>query len=212
MTTTTLLAIILLASVIINICLIINRNSIAADGDADSSRGTGPTAHQQNRYSTKGQPPSHPAVRSSSSRVQQDGTKSPNATAHANTRASNTEQSKAIKSTLKYITELHDYIEEEERFLAASGRKSESVSSLLRLSRQTLEDCGISQFSPRVGESYRTAFGVAPSPKTVRCRRRDADWTIATVVTPGLVATIDQQPYCLKEAMVTVHRFSAKEE
>ena len=105
------------------------------------------------------------------------------------------------------FVDVHTDIEDEFKFLEESSQESKSVGAIQLLLEQALTDCGAKKFFPRVGESYRTAFGVAPHPKVIATDLADRDWTIASVVSPGYCIN-SPRDNCIREAVVVVYRYN----
>jgi len=96
--------------------------------------------------------------------------------------------------------------------LEDSGQLAESLVELRQLLHQALNDCGIRRFQPSIGESYRTAFGVAPRPKIIPTSEQEKDWSIAKIVEPGFYFEHESdERQCLQEAVVHVYKFTSQE-
>ena len=102
---------------------------------------------------------------------------------------------------------LHADICDEIDFLRDSDQESKSLREILALLTQALEDCGVEQFSPAIGESYRFAFGVAPRPKLILTSNRNDSWKIASVLSPGFRRASGRTSRCLQESRVSVYKY-----
>lgn len=114
------------------------------------------------------------------------------------------------ESNLVSFVRLHKDISDEIDFLEDSSEESDSLRGILDLLTQALNDCGVEQFSPSIGESYRTAHGVAPNPKLIKTSDDDQAWKIAKVIRPGFCIESPRQ-CCIAEAVVAVYKYEPAE-
>ena len=113
-------------------------------------------------------------------------------------------------SALARFVHVHDDISNEIEFLRGASQQCDSLQEILLLFTQALNDCGVEEFSPSIGESYRTAFGVAPNPVLIKTTNSDEAWKIAEVTAPGFCMGSPQQ-CCIKEAVVVVYKFQPED-
>jgi len=109
-------------------------------------------------------------------------------------------------SDLAKFVQVHEDISAEIKFLDESSQQCDSLREILILLMQALSDCGVKQFSPAIGESYRTAFGVAPNPVFIKTEDSAVAWEIVEVTTPGFCME-SPKICCIKEAVVVVYKY-----
>ena len=74
------------------------------------------------------------------------------------------------------------------------------------LLQDALHECGVSEFSPKIGESVRDAFGIADNYKKVVAETPGQELTIAEVIEPGfMIRTPEGSDDCIKPAKVAVY-------
>ena len=96
----------------------------------------------------------------------------------------------------------------EEIDAAASGNNvdAQALGGVRDLLQDALDECGVSEFSPTIGESVREAFGIAPNPKTIAAETPEQELTIAEVIEPGfMIRTPEGSDDCIKPAKVAVY-------
>jgi len=60
-----------------------------------------------------------------------------------------------------------------------------SVHQIRRLLDDALDECGVEEFSPKIGEDFRTATGVADNPRIVETADANKNFQIADILEPG---------------------------
>ena len=86
-----------------------------------------------------------------------------------------------------------------------NGSKSlNALEGVRAILRDALEDCGVEEFSPELGESVKTAFGIDDGHKTRATANAEEVFTIAEVIETGFLLRTPDQPECIKAAKVEV--------
>ena len=86
-----------------------------------------------------------------------------------------------------------------------NGSKSlNALEDVRAILRDALEDCGVEEFSPELGESVKTAFGIDDGHKTRATANAEEIFTIAEVIETGFLLRTPDQPECIKAAKVEV--------
>jgi len=91
---------------------------------------------------------------------------------------------------------------------AASGNDLDvrTLGGVRDLLQDALDECGVSEFSPDIGESVRDAFGIADNYKTIVAETPDQEFTIAEIIEPGFkIRTPEGSDECIKQAKVAVY-------
>ena len=74
--------------------------------------------------------------------------------------------------------EIHDAI-------SKNGNNLNTLQDIQSLLRDALLECGVSAFSPKIGENVREAFGISDNYQTVTAQTEEGEFTIAEVIEPG---------------------------
>ncbi len=85
------------------------------------------------------------------------------------------------------------------------------ITGVRDLLRDALEDSGVSEFSPSIGESVREGFGIADNYKTVPAESSEQELTVAEVLEPGFLIRTPEGKECIKQARVTVFASALEE-
>ena len=70
-------------------------------------------------------------------------------------------------------------------YMHINGSDSNMLEQLKRLFEDALDECGVESFSPKVGEDYRRAFGVADNPKKILTENLEEEFIIAEILESG---------------------------
>jgi hypothetical protein len=101
-----------------------------------------------------------------------------------------------------------DYaLTEEIRFaLSENGNTLNSFQDIQNLLRDALQECGVSVFSPEIGESIRDAFGISDNYLTIPAKTKEREFTIAEVIEPGFKLQTHQgeDEICIRPAKVKI--------
>ena len=108
--------------------------------------------------------------------------------------------------SLTRLVRVYNIIEDEIEFFMNRNQEIHPLREIQNRLNRTLDEHGVEQFSPSIGESYRTAYGVTDHPDIISTLDSKKDWTIARVIRPGFRAPSLRQ-LCLSQAMVSVYRF-----
>ncbi|HEV2515810.1 MAG TPA: hypothetical protein VGV07_11210 [Devosia sp.] len=112
---------------------------------------------------------------------------------------------------LDRFVRLHRAVGEEIEDATAGGERVERLRSLLALLEDALAECGVTTFSPRVGESFRSAFGVASAPSVVATSDIALDMTVAGVISAGYALATAEGPVCLRPSSVSIYKYGTTE-
>ena len=89
---------------------------------------------------------------------------------------------------------------------SADGVDAQAIGDVRDLLQDALHECGVSEFSPKIGESVRDAFGIADNYKKVVAETPGQELTIAEVIEPGfMIRTPEGSDDCIKPAKVAVY-------
>ena len=68
-------------------------------------------------------------------------------------------------------------------------------------------DCGLKEFSPKVGDSYRDAVGVQENPILVDTEKEKEDMKISEIKSKGFKTTGNEREEIIKPSIVSVYRY-----
>lgn len=85
----------------------------------------------------------------------------------------------------KFISRFIRVDQAAEDFQRAGRVDESSLEQIRRLLEDAFAECGVESFAPAVGSDYRTATGVADSPKTVKAEKPEDEFKIAEVLESG---------------------------
>lgn len=108
-----------------------------------------------------------------------------------------------LKRFVRVLNMVDDDISEDQ----AAGKDTHAIESLRSYLFEALEDSGLEEYSPPLGEDYRTAVGVADRPKAIPTNDLALDWTISSVPRCGYVMNTGQDPLIVAPAIVEIFRY-----
>jgi len=85
-----------------------------------------------------------------------------------------------------------------------NGKDVKGFQDIQDLLRDALDECGVSTFSPKLGENVRNTFGVADNYKPIPAKTKEEEFTIAEVIEPGFKLSTPEGEECIRPAMVKV--------
>ena len=93
---------------------------------------------------------------------------------------------KIFRNFLRNFIQIDETVRE---LMETAGNLDEDTRKHVRLiydmSEYALECCGVTKVSPKIGENYRTAFGVADKPEIVLTDDAGKDWQVAETLSKG---------------------------
>lgn len=104
---------------------------------------------------------------------------------------------------LRVYRALDEEIEE-----STSDETRSTLLAIHALQADALEECGVDSFTPEVGESVRSAFGVEDGYKTIPTSVEEQHLTIAEVTKPGMRLRTPAGGECLIPARICVYVYS----
>lgn len=109
------------------------------------------------------------------------------------------------KKFLSRFVKLERVLSEDiEDFAEKDPAIAKSLSQIRELLIDALTECGLTEFTPKVGESIRTAFGIDENYKTSPTTDHAKALTIAEVLSPGFMLSTPSGPESVSNARVRV--------
>lgn len=85
------------------------------------------------------------------------------------------------------------------------GSAAQYLDDIRKLLDDALDECGVEPFSPRIGEDYRSAVGIADNPKTLQSDNQADEFKIAEVVECGYRVRVNDTYNYIIPAKVRVY-------